>query len=1205
VYKNSQQGDGVISFVGRRLTLDKPSSLIESLGGRSFLLVLVPILLLATVLLEAATSQRTEVGQDEMMQHLVQQMVQVGISQYEHGYYIQAEKTLLMAQAYQEHLSTSDRSKLSSLLEKAHIAALERSRALERAQTASDLAAQGELAKAKVHLEKVKDSEYLTEQERKQIAAFLKEIESQTIKEAPVEKPEGVKPLPEKVEPIVEEVHEKVTEEPEKIAAQLDKVKRAVAQVYYRSMQLYRSGQFEQAREGFVEVVNSGLIPAAMEKTIRGYLSHIDNVLAKKESGVGPSGVTEVPAEKTLPAPTIKWPVEREVIRPEVSKPVAVRPELIRPSVSGAEVGELAAREGGYIEVINRRRNSIRSYTKAVVDDAAGKAQAYMSQGKFDEAKAAVETAEQIVNQNQLDLGDELFKLHSNGLKQLREQIASAKQVKDLALEQQKRKEAIEAQQQFREQMEADRQERIKTLLANAKAYTKQQRYEAALNQLDTLLAIDPLHDEALSLKDMLEDMVFFRQQEQMRKESDKQRADILLKTDESSIPYAEELTYAKNWLEIVQKPTRQPDKPIGLEPADAAVYQQLDEVVDLSQLSPSMPLSEAIEQIKGSVDPPLKIVVLWRDLLDNATIEPTTEINMDGIPAVRLGTALENLLKAVSTGLTELGYVVENGLITIATVDTLPSKMVTRVYDITDLVSEPANFRQMGMMGMGMMGGMGGYGMGGMGGYGMGGMGGYGMGGMGGYGMGGMGGYGGYGGMGGMGGYGTSGYGGYGGTGGGYGGYGGMGGGYGGYGGMGGGYGGYGGGMGGYGGGMGGYGGGMGGYGGGYGGYGGGMGGYGMGGYGMGMGMQDTSQYRAQDLTYLIQDTIEPDSWYDYGGEGTITLYPRGQMPKKLAVLQTREVHADIEKLLAELRKALGYQVSLECRFLIVGENFLEDVGLDIDFSYNLGGKWGLVTVDQSSELASRADTATKVPGSLGGLTAAGTVSGGYGSILDDLQVSFLLRMTQAHTDARALTAPKVTVLSGESATFQSQSQVSYALPPDVLRSVSRGYYAGGGLENLGIQQNVYFVPVGSSLTITPTITPDKKNVLLNIMTQMQDLLRMRTHTVAAIVNTDTDQSQVVEYPVTVPETETSQVMTRVSVPDGGTLLLGGQKVTAEVEKEAGLPVLSKIPGIGRLFSNRSKIKDHKILLILVKPTIILQEEREAEAVAAMENAL
>jgi len=358
--------------------------------------------------------------------------------------------------------------------------------------------------------------------------------------------------------------------------------------------------------------------------------------------------------------------------------------------------------------------------------------------------------------------------------------------------------------------------------------------------------------------------------------------------------------------------------------------------------------------------------------------------------------------------------------------------------------------------------------------------------------------------------------------------------------------------------------------------------------------------------LQYLIQDTIEPDSWYDYGGEGTINLYPRGERPKKLAVLQTREVHTEIEKLLKELRKALGHQVSIEARFLVVSENFLEDIGLDVDFTYNLGGplsaKWGLVTVEQDSALAARAAVVPKVPGSLGSLQPAATLTGGYGTILDDLQVSFLLRMTQARTDAETLTAPRATVLSGESASFYAQSQVSYALPPDVYFGVYPGAYAGAQGQVSGVQQNIGIIPTGSTLTITPVITSDKKNVLLNIITQLTDVLNIATHTVVGPVGA---QGEVAEYPVTIPETETSQIMTRVSVPDGGTLLLGGQKITVQVEKEVGVPILSKIPIIGMAFGNRSKIRDNKILLILVKPTIILQEEREAEAIAALEKEL
>jgi type II secretory pathway component GspD/PulD (secretin) len=72
--------------------------------------------------------------------------------------------------------------------------------------------------------------------------------------------------------------------------------------------------------------------------------------------------------------------------------------------------------------------------------------------------------------------------------------------------------------------------------------------------------------------------------------------------------------------------------------------------------------------------------------------------------------------------------------------------------------------------------------------------------------------------------------------------------------------------------------------------------------------------------------------------------------------------------------------------------------------------------------------------------------------------------------------------------------------------------------------------------------------------------------------------------------------------VPDGGTLLIGGQKLGAEINKEAGVPGLSKVPLLGRLFSARSKVKDQNVLLILVKPTIMLREEAEREFFAPLE---
>jgi len=420
---------------------------------------------------------------------------------------------------------------------------------------------------------------------------------------------------------------------------------------------------------------------------------------------------------------------------------------------------------------------------------------------------------------------------------------------------------------------------------------------------------------------------------------------------------------------------------------------------------------------------------------------------------------------------------------------------------------------------------------------------------------------------------------------------------------------GGYGGGMGGMGGGgmSGGYGGGMsGGYGGGMsGGYGGGMGGYGG---GMGGGMMGGGQggyMQAQSLVQLVQESIDPVSWFDLSdtGEGTITPYPT-QQPKKLAVYNTHEVHIEIEKLLTELRKSLGHQVSIEARFLVVSENFLEDIGLDIDFMNNLGGKWGQVTFEQNSATFTNPEP-TSVPLSLGGLGAAANITGGYGSILDDLQVSFLIRATQAHRDAKSLDAPLATVLSGESASFSVNRQMIIALPP-VQTQGNQLSTAGGTLNQpQGSDPQYLQINPSTALSITPIITHDKKNVLLGIITTQNQFLGMRTTTIETPLLTGVGAGQVVSYDVQLPDQESSTLMTRVSVPDGGTLLLGGQRITAEVDKESGVPILSKIPILGRLFGNRSKVKDNKILLIMVKPTIILQEEREAEAIAALESEL
>ncbi len=101
-----------------------------------------------------------------------------------------------------------------------------------------------------------------------------------------------------------------------------------------------------------------------------------------------------------------------------------------------------------------------------------------------------------------------------------------------------------------------------------------------------------------------------------------------------------------------------------------------LNTIVDLSALSPQMPFSAAIEALRQAVQPPLPIVVLWKELLDS-DIEPTTPIGMDGLPSVKLETALRMLIAAVSGGQSDISYQIDDHVIVIREEELQPPQAI------------------------------------------------------------------------------------------------------------------------------------------------------------------------------------------------------------------------------------------------------------------------------------------------------------------------------------------------------------------------------------------------------------------------------------------------------------------------------------------------------------------------------------------------
>jgi type II secretory pathway component GspD/PulD (secretin)/tetratricopeptide (TPR) repeat protein len=825
-------------------------------------------------------------------------------------------------------------------------------------------------------------------------------------------------------------------------------------------------------------------------------MAAVEQQVQPKQSSVNPEYIEFVPVEANdigrTPQPAM--PVEQGEIRPEFLTPAPQEPDIkievyqpqqpeqVQSGVPAAAEKEKAKED--YIEVVKQKQRIQQSYTKAVVNEAVAKAKEYAGKEDFSMARDEISRASGVIEKNKLLLGDEDYAQYSATLQKLSDEIDARQTEIGRLKAEESQVEAKASQQKLRDQQTADRQKRIQNLMTHSREYQEQQRYEDALAQLDTLLAIDPTNREALRNKQMLEDIINLRRQLEVKKEMGREEQDLAYETQKAMIPHADLFTYPRNWQDIVAK--RKPEMITGIPPADAAVYKQLETLVDLSALAPDMPFEEAIEVIKNAVDPPLKIVVRWKDLEENAYIERDTVIGMRGLVGIPLGKGLRELLDSVSGGVAKVDFAVEDGIVTIALVESLPTKLITRVYDITELVGAPANYRvQLGSSDPT-----------------------------------------------------TS------------------------------------------------------------------------------AEIPETSSIvaeKAATIVQMIQETIAPMSWLVNGGEGAISLHGNGGIGNyRLVISQTPQIHEQIQKLLLEdLRESLGQQISIEARFLFVTENFLEDIGLGLNNltipKGKISDKLGPMFFDFGVSGAANPES-TLVPGTLAsgllppvgmGTTPYAVELGNlqWGNVLDELAMSFFLKATQMHRDAKMLTAPRVTVLNGEMAYIRVDKQEAYVSNYEFEDITAAGseqptrVIATATIDNTTATGGIH-------LNVLPTITADKKYIILQINTSytkanLNDF---------SIPSTSVIEGGATEFPIKVPTLEVSEVQTRVSVPDGGTLLIGGQKLGGEINKEVGVPGVSKVPILGRLFSHRSKVKDQDVLLILVKPTIILQQEAEREYFAPLE---
>ncbi len=356
------------------------------------------------------------------------------------------------------------------------------------------------------------------------------------------------------------------------------------------------------------------------------------------------------------------------------------------------------------------------------------------------------------------------------------------------------------------------------------------------------------------------------------------------------------------------------------------------------------------------------------------------------------------------------------------------------------------------------------------------------------------------------------------------------------------------------------------------------------------------------QRITTVIRNSVDRLSWQPEGETGSIE-----ELHGQLVITQTPENHAKIQDLISQLREQRSLQIAIEARFLSVNAGFLSQIGMDVDIYFNIGSRlgsttttdpWTGATVPQSlpgntsawgsgkpgtNELTPIAvqngtfdfgnvlGLTTPVSNSIGNAVGAVPALSIGGTLLDDIQVDFLLQATQAHATTRMLTAPRITIFNGQRSYVTVGTQQAYIA--EVRPIVSSNSTAD--------QPVIGYVPTGTVLDVEATVSADRRYVIMTVRPQISTLNSLTSVAVGGTT-------------IQLPNVTVQDLQTTVSVPDGGTLLLGGQKQSGEVEREMGVPIISRIPILNRLSTNRGKIRDEQTLLILIRPKIIIQQEEE-----------
>jgi len=382
--------------------------------------------------------------------------------------------------------------------------------------------------------------------------------------------------------------------------------------------------------------------------------------------------------------------------------------------------------------------------------------------------------------------------------------------------------------------------------------------------------------------------------------------------------------------------------------------------------------------------------------------------------------------------------------------------------------------------------------------------------------------------------------------------------------------------------------------------------------------------------LIELITTTVKPSTWDEVGGPGSVSEF-RNNL--SLVISQTQDVHEEIVDLLEQLRRNQDLQVTIEVRFITLNDNFFERIGVDFQFNVvnnaprdprgpggvgvaagNLSEIVGLDTVGGNAP-AGGAPSFTpnlELPFRQSSFNLATPQFGqpvevahfGF-AILSDLEAFLLVNAAQGDRRSNVLQAPKVTLFNGQQASVSDFTQTPFVISVvPVVGDFAAAY-----------QPIITVLSEGTYLSVQAVISNDRRFVRLTVIPFFSQIGDVREFTFSgsktttnntsenkstgggggdSTANTDNSTTSTDGITIQLPNFSVVSVNTTVSVPDGGTVLLGGIKRLSEGRNEFGVPILSKLPYVNRLFKNVGIGRETQSLMMMVTPRIIIQEEEE-----------